>query len=104
MADRILIGTRKGLFEARRGRDGWTFSAPKLQGLPVLVPVYIGAYSYRGTPYRVLVNGQSGTLVGDAPTDWVKVVLVALAVIVAIGVLIGAVLLCSGIVAALGSL
>lgn len=30
--DRILIATRKGLFEARKGAGGWSLQAPKLTG------------------------------------------------------------------------
>ncbi len=46
----------------------------------VLLPLWVGAYSYRKVPYRVLVNGQTGKVAGDRPVDWVKVWLIVLAV------------------------
>ena len=45
----------------------------KLTGRPVLIPVYIGAYRYKDTLYRLLIHGQTGSLVGRAPISWVKV-------------------------------
>ncbi len=67
-----------------------------LQGRPVLVPVWIGVYRHREVPYRVLVNGQDGTLVGEAPTDWLKVAAVALATGLAIAALFSAVAMALG--------
>ncbi len=57
-----------------------------------LLPLWIGAYAYRGQTYRVLINGQNGTIAGDKPRDPVKIVLAAIA---------AAALLVIGIVAAL---
>jgi DNA-directed RNA polymerase subunit RPC12/RpoP len=50
----------------------------------VLLPLWVGAYAYRGKTYRVLVNGQTGTVAGDKPRDWVKVGLVAAGVLILI--------------------
>lgn len=44
----------------------------------VLLPMWIGAYRYRDQIYRVLINGQTGQVVGDKPRDSVKVALVVL--------------------------
>lgn len=63
-----------------------------LRGRPVLVPVWIGAYRYRDHPYRVLVNGQTGELLGDAPFSWLKLLAVIVAVLVPIAVLVATVL------------
>lgn len=55
--------------------------------------MWIGAYRLREKLYRVVLNGQTGTLTGKAPISWVKV-LVALAIgLGAIGCLIGAIML-----------
>lgn len=62
--------------------------ALRLDGRPVLVPVWIGAYRYGSRTFRILVNGQTGRLVGDAPRSWRKVVLVAALVI---GGIVGAI-------------
>lgn len=55
--------------------------ATELEGQPVLVPVWIGAYRYGSTSYRILVHGQSAKLVGDAPTSWWKIAGVVLAIL-----------------------
>lgn len=47
----------------------------------LLVPIYIGVFRYRDRPWRFLVNGQTGELVGDAPVDRRKLVTVVLLVI-----------------------
>lgn len=52
----------------------------------VLLPLWVGAYQYRQRPYRVLVNGQTGKVAGDRPTDWVKVALLVLAGLILIGI------------------
>ena len=56
-----------------------------LHGEPVLLPVYIMAYRYKGQLYRFLVNGQTGRCTGTAPTSYLKIAAVigiVLAVIV----------------------
>lgn len=70
--------------------------ATGLDGRPVLVPVWIGAYRYGSRTFRILVNGQSGHLVGEAPRSWRKVVAVAALVIGAIGGVIAAFTVCLG--------
>jgi hypothetical protein len=55
---------------------------------PVLLPVWIAAYRYREKPYRVVLNGQTGKLTGQAPISWIKIVLTVVAVgAVALGLL-----------------
>lgn len=39
-------------------------------------------------PVRILVNGQSGKVVGDAPLSWLRIVLVALAVLALVSALV----------------
>ena len=58
-----------------------------LRADPALLPVWINAYQFRGETYRFLVNGQTGEVIGIAPISYVKVFLVALA-IVAVALLI----------------
>jgi hypothetical protein len=38
-----------------------------LEGRPLLLPVYIGAYRYKDTLYRLVINGQTGTFTGKGP-------------------------------------
>ncbi len=47
------------------------------------LPVYIGAFRFRDRPWRVVINGATGKLVGRAPIDRVK-----LTIAIAIGVLV----------------
>lgn len=55
----------------------------ELYGEPVLLPVWTMAYRYRNQVYRFLINGQTGRATGEAPLDWKKMVLVAIAAIIA---------------------
>ena len=86
-------------FKAAPGHDiselsvnGGDFTGQSFQ--LVLLPLWVGAYQYRQKPYRVLVNGQTGKVAGERPTDWVKVALLAVAGVIVVGVpLLGWVLL-----------
>jgi hypothetical protein len=51
----------------------------------VLLPVWSLTYAFAGKDYAVLVHGQTGKVVGEAPYSWIKIVLLALGI--AIGVL-----------------
>ncbi len=73
---RASIQAERGLVKIRASS-----LATDLSGRPVLVPVWIGAYRYGDRTFRVLVNGQSGQLVGDAPISWRKVAAVAAGVL-----------------------
>ena len=46
-----------------------------------LLPIWIAAYDYKGTPYRYLVNGVTGKCSGTAPWSWVKVTLLVMALL-----------------------
>jgi DNA-directed RNA polymerase subunit RPC12/RpoP len=48
----------------------------------VLLPLWSVQYRFGGEVYTVLVHGQTGRVVGDAPYSWVKILLAVLAVIV----------------------
>jgi hypothetical protein len=39
MSDRVLIGTRKGLFDVRRQRQGWQIAQTAFLGDPISVPL-----------------------------------------------------------------
>lgn len=72
--------------EAIRARHGLTTAnlaarATALHGSPVLIPVWIGVYTWKGVPRRVLVHGLDGKVVGDRPVDPAKVLLAVGAVI-----------------------
>ncbi|MBN2474826.1 MAG: hypothetical protein JXB62_09480 [Pirellulales bacterium] len=71
-----------------------------LSSEPVLLPVWIMAYRYRDRLFRFLVNGQTGQATGHAPFSWLKILMIP-AIIIAVAL---ALLLCSGIVGAVGGL
>lgn len=88
---RVAIERANGLVKCRSSSV-----VTELQGRPVLVPVFIGAYRYGSRTFRVLVNGQSGQLVGDAPTSVWKVLGVILLVVAIIGGIALAIAVCGG--------
>jgi DNA-directed RNA polymerase subunit RPC12/RpoP len=49
----------------------------------VLLPVWSLAYEFGGRSYAVLVHGQSGKVVGEAPYSWLKILLLVLGIGVA---------------------
>jgi hypothetical protein len=68
-----------------------------LTGEPVLLPVWIMAYQYKGQVHRFLMNGQTGKSTGTAPISYRKIAAV-------VGIVIGVILvvtLCAGIIAAI---
>lgn len=44
----------------------------------VLLPIYVAAYRYGDKPYQVLINGQTGEVVGKAPWSIIKIALAIL--------------------------
>jgi DNA-directed RNA polymerase subunit RPC12/RpoP len=57
----------------------------------VLLPVWSLTYRFQGRGYAVLVHGQTGKVVGEAPYSWIKILLLAFAigivVLAAVGIL-----------------
>jgi len=60
-------------------RIDFTFSQRK--GKPVFLPIYVAAYRKGTTVYRVLVNGETGRVHGEAPFSPWKVLLLVLALL-----------------------
>ena len=60
----------------------------------VLVPVWVMAIRYdpKEPPVRVLVNGQSGKLLGKAPLSWIKIALAVGLVLGLVGAVVAAIL------------
>jgi hypothetical protein len=67
----------------------------------VLLPVYMAAYKHKGKAMRLLVNGQTGEVVGSIPKSWVKI---TVAVLFVLSLVFGAVLCGGGLAAIIGSL
>jgi hypothetical protein len=56
----------------------------------VLLPIWIAAYRYNDKPYRFLVNGQTGEVVGKAPWSFWKIFLFTLACVAIIAAIAAA--------------
>lgn len=54
----------------------------------VLLPLWIASYLHAGKTYQVLVNANTGEVVGDRPVSKVKVALAVLAALIVIGVVL----------------
>ncbi len=50
----------------------------------VLLPVWSLTYAFAGREYAVLVHGQTGKVVGEAPYSWIKIFLLALGIAIAV--------------------
>lgn len=59
-----------------------------VQATSALVPIYVAAYVYAGTVYRLLVNGQSQKVIGKAPYSAYKIAAAILAALILIGVVV----------------
>lgn len=60
----------------------------EMRSEPMLLPVWINAYVFKGTTYRFLVNGQTGKALGKAPFSLAKVALIVLGVLFAVLVIL----------------
>lgn len=58
-----------------------------INGLPALLPIFIGVYRRKDSVYQVLVNGLTGEIHGEAPFDWYKLGIIIGGIIVLIVIL-----------------
>jgi DNA-directed RNA polymerase subunit RPC12/RpoP len=54
----------------------------------VLLPVWVGTYKYQGKEYKIMINGQTGRVIGDKPRDRLKTTGIVLSVLLTIVVVI----------------
>jgi len=57
----------------------------------LLVPLWVVAYRYRGKTWRIVVNGQSGQVDGEAPLSWAKITGLILLILAVVGGIIAVV-------------
>jgi hypothetical protein len=57
----------------------------------ILVPVWLLAYTYRTSRYQVVVNGYTGAIAGRYPKSWIKITLLIVGILAAIGLIVWAV-------------
>ena len=55
----------------------------------MLLPIWLATYRHQDKAYRVMVNGQTGKVVGDRPYSWVKIMALVLAILLAVAVVLG---------------
>lgn len=60
----------------------------EMRSEPVLLPIWILVYRYKNQPYRVLINGQTGSITGAAPFSYSKLGIVLVIAAIIIGMLI----------------
>ena len=65
---------------------------------PILLPVWIFSYRYKGQPYRFVMNGQTGKATGKAPFSYLKLALVIGGLLAVLAGIV-ALLSCAGVVA-----
>jgi DNA-directed RNA polymerase subunit RPC12/RpoP len=54
----------------------------------VLLPIWSFAYQYQGKPYAVLVHGETGSVSGEAPLSWAKILLLVLVLLALLGMVL----------------
>lgn len=54
----------------------------------ILAPVWLLTYLYNGTSYQVVVNGVTGTVIGDYPKSWIKIALAVVGAIITLLIVI----------------
>lgn len=80
---RRIGGDRQRIESLKTRHDAITFKH-------LLLPVWVLAYRYHDTPFRVFVNAATGEVQGQRPYSWVKITLLVLAILAVIGALIAA--------------
>jgi len=70
---RISIGGDTQRIDARRTAHN------EVMFKHLLLPLWVGAFRYRGKVYRFVINGRTGGVVGERPWSWIKITLTALA-------------------------
>jgi len=54
----------------------------------ILLPIWTGAYRYKGRSWSYLVNGQTGEVRGEAPVSWFKVAIAVILGLVVLGTIL----------------
>ena len=75
--------TQRGL-SVKTAHSGITFKS-------LLLPAWHSAYHYKGKLFKVVVNGQNGTVTAQRPYSWIKITLLSLLIIAIIAGIIIAV-------------
>lgn len=89
-AQKVMSATHRQHISSSEGlRDLQTSSIYKnMSGEPSLIPVFVGVYRRKDKFYRIVVNGTTGKLQGEAPLDWVKIALIAAGTLGVLGAMV----------------
>jgi DNA-directed RNA polymerase subunit RPC12/RpoP len=92
-AKQIMDGVIRGLCVRDIGGNHQRLDSVDTQHLGVtfkhvLLPVWLASYRYRDKSYRVLVNGQTGHVVGDRPYSWAKIVALVLTILAVVAAVV----------------
>ena len=92
--EKVIKDLRKDLYRRVApglGKRNLASGGGKWSGLTfkyLLLPLWVGSFTYRGQVYRMLVNGQSGKVGGNKPRDPAKFWMITLGVIITVVVLV----------------
>ena len=81
LIDRDIGGDVQQITSVETQYDGVTFKH-------LLLPIWLAAYRYQNTSYRVLVNAQTGEVSGERPYSWIKITLVVMLVAIIVLVIV----------------
>ena len=92
-AQQVMSATIDGAIRVDIGGDEQQILSKNTQYFDVtfkhiLLPIYVGGFQYRGKAYRIVVNGRSGEVQGEAPISVWKVLIAVLLGLVILGVIL----------------
>lgn len=64
-----------------------------MQWKHLLLPLWVVAYRYSGKTYRIVINGQTGKVDGEAPLSWAKILGLVLCIVLVVGAIVAGVLI-----------
>ncbi|MFC4336869.1 hypothetical protein [Salininema proteolyticum] len=75
---------RKDIGGDRQKIDSYNTEHNKVTFKLLLLPIWILTYMFSGKAWQVLVNGQTGKVVGERPFSWIKITLAVIAALIVI--------------------
>ncbi|MCB9682229.1 MAG: hypothetical protein H6733_12250 [Alphaproteobacteria bacterium] len=89
LRDEALAAIRDRFLPGNHAREVSVQTQVDLAGVElVMLPVWIARHRVGDEVLRLLVNGQTGEVVGTLPRDWAKVAMVVLAIVALLGVVV----------------
>jgi len=57
----------------------------------MLLPIYAGAYAFKGKTHQIVINGRTGEVQGSRPYSWIKIGLLVLVIAIVIAIIVSVV-------------